>query len=118
MLKIFSFLLKTIGYRFAFEQAKKKGLLLYLKTLQAIRKSLLFAVLLFLSLQLMLMGFIGSVVFGVWLLPLEDQNLKLWILFSFFALVFTVPFVILLIAFSEKTWLKISRADELLNGDS
>ena len=114
MNKFILFLLKTISYNFAVNKAKKKGLLIYLKTLQAVRKSLLFAFMLFLTLQLMMLGFVGLVASGVWLLPLEDQSQRLWILFAVFAAFFTIPLIGLFVLFNEKNWLKISGAENLL----
>ncbi len=114
MIKLISFFLKTISYQFAFEKAKRKSVLIYLKIVSAVRKSLILAILLFVTLQLMVIGMIGAIVSGVWLLPIEDHAVRIWILFSFFATLFLIPFIILVIAFSEKTWLKISRATELM----
>lgn len=118
MNKFLTFLLKTISYNFALNKAKKKGLLIYLKTLQAVRKSLLFAFMLFMTLQLMMIGFVGLVASGVWLLPLEDQSQRLWILFTVFAAFFIIPLVALFVMFNEKNWLKLSGAENLLSQNS
>ena len=114
MFKLLSFLLKTISYQVAFRKAKKKGILFYLKALQGVRQSLLFALILFFTFQIMVLGFIGAVVSGVWLLPIEDTGVRLWILFSVFAVLFLIPLTALIIVFSEKTWLKLSGAHELI----
>ncbi len=108
------YFLKAISYRFALTKAKQQGVLLYLKTLQVARRSLLAVILIFVAFQLMLFGFLGSVVSGIWLLPLEDLSLRIWILFGFFLCLFLIPFIILLYAFSEKTWMRISGADDLV----
>ena len=115
MKKLFFFFLKTVSYRFAFQKAKKQGVLLYLKALQVARKSLLAAFILYFMLQLMVFGFIGAAVSGVWLLPLENSETRLWILLSFFLFLFLIPLIILIISFSEKMWLKASGADKLLH---
>jgi hypothetical protein len=114
MRKILLFAIKSISYNFALKKAKKKGLLIYLKTLQVVRKSMLFAFMLFLTLQLMMIGFVGAIASGVWLIPVEDQATRLWILFGVFSGFFIIPFLALIFIFSEKTWLKISGADDLL----
>jgi hypothetical protein len=113
MLQLLSFLLKTLSYNFAFQQAKKKGLLIYLKVLQIARKSLLFSFVIFLFLQTMILGFIGAVATGIWLLPVEDLKTKLWILFSTFGILFLIPLIIVMILFSERTWYKLSGLDKL-----
>lgn len=106
-------LFKILSYNTALKQAKKKGLLLYLKALQTIRKSLLFAVILFFALQTLSLGFIGALISGVWLLPIEEQSLKIWILFAVFILMILIACISFLIIFSERTWLKISRVEDL-----
>lgn len=62
----------------------------------------------------MVLGFVGAVVSGIWLLPVEDNTVRLWILFSTFSAFFLIPFIALLVLLSEKTWFKASGADELL----
>ena len=113
MNKFLGFLLKTISYNFAVNTAKKKGLLIYLKTLQAVRKSLFFAFTLFLTLQLMMLGFVGAVISGVLLLPF-DESQRLLIIFAVFTLLFLIPLVGLFVLFSEKKWLKVSGAENLI----
>jgi hypothetical protein len=98
----------------AFREIKQKGVLLYLRTLSMVRKSLLFGLLVFCVFQMMVLGFIGAVVSGIWLLPIEDQVIRLWILFGVFASFFIIPFLVLLVLLSEKVWYKASGAEDLL----
>ncbi len=106
------FILKQVFLKFAFDKAKKKAIIIYLKTLQAARKSLLFAFIIFSFFQLMIVGFVGSIATGVWLLPIDDQHFRLLILFSAFLLMFLVPISFLMFFFSEKNWYKVSGAEK------
>ncbi len=114
MKKLLIYFLKTISYRLALTKAKQQGVLLYLKTLQVARKSILASLLIFTAFQLMILGFLGTVISGIWLLPLEDLSIKIWILFGFFTILFLVPVFVLIYAFSEKTWMRLSGAEDLI----
>lgn len=111
--KIFSYLLGQMAYQYAFGKVKKKAVLIYLKTLQAMRRSMLIAVLTFCFLQLMILGFLGTVVTAIWLSP-QDTTTKLYILLSFFAFLFFVPFIVLCVVFSQRVWFRVSGAEKLL----
>lgn len=99
------------GGKFAATHMRRKGLIVYLRALQAIRKSVLFGIAFFALIQLMLMGLIGSFVTGVFLTN-QDLTAKLWILLAGFLVIFSLPFVGLAYLFSEKTWLKASGAQQ------
>lgn len=114
LFRLLSFLLKTLFYQYTFRRVKKSGLLVYLKALQIVRKSILLAVLLFFFLQIMLFGFVGMIVMGVWLWPTDDIQLKLWVLFGTFAFLFIVPVTGLCFALSDKVWYKMSGAEQLM----
>lgn len=114
ILQIVVFLMKTLFYQHAFRQAKKTGLLTYLKILQVTRKSLILAVFLFFFLQMMFFGFIGLVVTGVWLWPTDDLHLKLWVLFGVFSFLFLVPALGLFFIFSDRMWFRLSGAKKML----
>lgn len=114
MRKIFSFFLSQMAYKYAFGQVKKKAILIYLKMLQATRRSIIIALLAFFTLQLMIFGFLGMVITGVWLLPLEDVNAKLYILLGFFGVLFLVPLIGLSIFLSERFWFRLSGAEQML----
>lgn len=111
--KIFSYFLGQMAYQFVFGQVKKKATLIYLKTLQAMRRSLVAALAVFCILQLMIFGFLGAVVTSIWLLP-HDVNTKLYFLLSFFAVIFILPFVALCFALSERLWFRLSGAEKIL----
>lgn len=112
--KILSYLLGQLAYQYAFGQVKKKALLIYLKTLQATRRSFIAAIAVFCILQLMVFGFLGTVITAVWLLPLEDVNTKLYILLGFFGFLFLIPLIGLCIFLSERVWFRASGAEQLL----
>lgn len=111
----FTYFLGQFAFQFLLKQAKKKAVLTYLKTLKVIRQSLLAAVLLLVTLQLMVMGFVGVMVAGIWLYPSEDLQTKLWILFGLSLTLFLIPSIGLFLFFSEKMWLRISGAEKLLS---
>lgn len=90
---------------------RRKGLIVYLRTLQAVRKSVIAAIAFFCVLQLMVIGLIGSFVTAV-LLSNQDQISKLWLLLSGFLILFIVPLIGLIFALSERTWMKASGAQE------
>ena len=69
--------------------------------------------LVFSILQMMIIGFIGTIIAGIFLLP-QDFESKVWILFFVFIGLFIIPFAVLIYALSEKIWYKASGADELL----
>lgn len=96
---------------------KRKGLIVYLRALQAIRKSVIIAIAFFCLIQLMLMGLVGTFVTGV-LLTNQDTTAKLWILLAGFLIVFALPFLGLAFLFSERTWLKASGAQEFFANET
>src|SRR4051794_8965417 len=71
---------------------RRQGLIVYLRTLQAIRKSVLVAIAFFCLIQLMIFGLIGTFVSAV-LLSGQDQISKLWILLAGFLVLFAAPLV-------------------------
>jgi len=106
-------LIRSFLYKKAARSIRKKAVLAYLRALQITRASLAGFIALFLFLQLMLVGFIGSVVVGVFLIP-QDLEVRLWILFAVFSLFFLVPLAALLFAFSEKVWYRHSGAEKMV----
>jgi|GEM_PF-1152482 len=99
------------GGKFAMTHMRRKGLIVYLRALQAIRKSVLVAIAFFCLIQLMLMGLVGTFVTGV-LLSNQEPASKLWILLAGFLIIFALPLIGLAFLFSERTWLKASGAQE------
>ncbi|MBS1971312.1 MAG: hypothetical protein JSU04_13470 [Bdellovibrionales bacterium] len=106
-------LVRSFLYKKAARSIRKKGVLAYLRALQVLRKSLAGSVLLFVFLQLMVVGFIGSIVVGVFLIP-QDLEVRLWILLGVFGVFFLLPFVILLFIFSERVWYRLSGAEKMV----
>ena len=111
----FTYFLGQFAYRYLFSQLKKKVVVTYLKTLKVIRQSLLAAVLLLVTLQLMTLGLVGVMVSSIWLYPTDDLQTKLWILFALSLTLFLVPGLGLFLFFSEKMWLQMSGAEKLLS---
>jgi hypothetical protein len=107
-------LLRSFVYKQTGKILQKKAVLIYLKTLQTFRKTLAGSLFLFVFLQLMLVGLVGALVVGVFLLPQELET-KLWILLSVFLLFFILPFFTLLILFSEKIWFQASGAEKMVS---
>lgn len=107
------YFVRAVLYKKAVSRAKARGVLFYLKTLQIARLSLMGVLAVFALVQVLLFGFFGAVVTGVWLLP-QDENIKLWILFGVFASFCLVTSGFLLFAFSEKIWYQLSGAEEMV----
>lgn len=109
---IFFFVRRSL-YKKTLQKGKRLGLLYYLRAVQVVRKSLVLALVLFFSLQMMVMGLIGAVATGIWLIP-TDHEMKLWILFGSFAGIFLLPFAILCWVLSDRTWYRLSNAQTLV----
>ena len=113
-----SFLQSTISTlisQFAFQKAKKKALVIYLKVLQSTRRSLMLVLLVFMILQMFILSFCGLMITVIWLLPNSDLITKLYWLLGFFALLFFVSFSALGILLSEKSWFKFSGVDKIVD---
>lgn len=100
--------------RLALSHLKRRSLLVYLRTLQAVRRSLLAAVVFACCLQLLVIGAVGTFVTGV-LLTDQEWATKLWILFGGFATLLALPAVALTILLSERVWFKASGAGKLFS---
>lgn len=107
------YFLGQMAYQYAFGKVKTKAILIYLKTLQAMRRSLAVGLIVFCILQFMVFGFLGIIVTAIWLLP-EDTNAKLSILLGFFAVIFFVPFIALCYLLSERVWFRASGVKNLI----
>lgn len=116
--EILIFALKTLSYQYVVKRTKRKVLIIYLKSLQVVRKSLIAAFAVFFSFQLMIFGFIGSVIMSIWLWPTLDYESKLWALFIFFLILFLLPLIILCIALSEKFWFHLSGVKKIIHQTS
>lgn len=94
-------------------EAKRHGVIAYLKVLQASRRAIAGLLIAAFVMQLMILSFVGTLVTGVWLLELEAQT-KLLILFGTFAGLFFVPAAILAFILSERVWYKASGAAKIV----
>ncbi len=113
MFKIFSFLLKFIEGRWVVNQAKKAGVLFYLRFLAVLRQSLMGLLFILVAFQIIMFSLVGLVVTGVYLAPIETE-MKAWVLFGICCFTLIVAAVLLAYAFSEKTWLKYSGANDMI----
>lgn len=104
LLKIFE------GHRLV-QESKKKGILLYLKLLQAVRKSIVGALLVFFALQIFIFSIVGVVLTGLYLSPFENET-KALILFGLCLIVALFFGIVLSYVLSEKTWFKHSGASQ------
>ena len=96
------------------KEINRKGLVAYLRFLNASRRLLATVLGLFVFLQLMIISFVGALVTGV-LRWTPDAKTQLEILFFAFCAMFVFPAIILLVAFSEKLWFKVSGAQKLVD---
>lgn len=110
---ILYFIARSLFYKQAAKRAKVQGVLIYLKTLQVARLSLVGILVVFSLVQLILFGFVGALITGVWLLP-QDPQMKLEILFGIFVVLFVALLALLIFAFSEKIWYNLSGAEEMV----
>jgi uncharacterized membrane protein len=67
----------------------------------------------FFFLQLMILSLVGLLVTGV-LLSNYDFRVKMEILFCLFAVLFSLPFLVLIIILSERLWFRASGAEKLV----
>lgn len=95
-------------------EAKRHGVIAYLKLLQGSRYALIGLLVVGFVLQLMILSFIGVLVTGVWLLELETQT-KLFVLFGVFASLFFIPAALLAYVLSERVWYKASGAEKVVD---
>ena len=94
-------------------EAKRHGVIAYLKLLQGSRHALIGLLVVGFVLQLMILSFVGVLVTGVWLLELETQT-KLFVLFGVFASLFCIPAALLAYVLSERVWYKASGAEKIV----
>ena len=105
--KVVSLLLKIMeGHRMVTD-AKKKGLLFYLRILQGIRLGSLGVLALIFFFQVFFFSIVGLLASVLYLSPI-DFELKVWIVFGVCLAVVAIMTGVLIHVFSEKTWLKHS----------
>jgi hypothetical protein len=115
---LISFLLRRFIFKtaanFAAQRTKRSLALIYLKALSAIRRSLLTAICVFIFLQLMVFGLIGTIIATIYLLPVTSLETKFLILLGVSLFLLIIPLSILIFMFSERNWLRHSGAQALL----
>jgi hypothetical protein len=97
----------------AWLQYQRQGVLIYLKSLQAIRRGVAGSLLVFLFLQTMILGLVGTSV-AVVFLAVEDGTHRLWALLGIFAVLFIVPLLTICYLMSERAWFRLSGAGPLV----
>lgn len=95
-------------------EVKRTGALAYLRVLQGSRRFLILSLAAFLILQLMVLSAFGALVTG-FLIWNHDFAAKMEILFWVFAALFSLPFMALLVGFSERFWYKASGAERIVD---
>lgn len=88
-------------------------MLYYLKTLRATRRGLLGLVSVMLIFQTMMLSLLGAGVVGVFL-AVDAPERRLWILLGVFAVMFLIPFMVIMALFSEKLWYRASGAEKMV----
>lgn len=114
---IFRFLFMIIGAQVkksVVHEAKRKGVVAYLRVLQGSRLFFVVCLAAFLILQAMMISFFGLLVTGL-LLWDHDFAAKIEILFYIFLALFSVPFLVLIVITSERFWYKMSGAARLVD---
>lgn len=114
MLTVLRMIFRMFFFRVFANKIRRKGMLIYLKVLRIARKSIMALLAIYACLQLMLFGFVGAVASGIYLLPIEDQTTRLWILFAVSMGFFLIPAIGLMIILSERTWVKASGVEAML----
>lgn len=95
----------------AWRALKKQGQLIYLKALDAVRRSVRFLFLIILCSQIMICG-LGMVVYSSFqLLPLEEIQRHYWMLGVGICFL-TVPLVLVLWGTSDRAWLNAAHSDK------
>ncbi len=95
-------------------QAKRTGLLAYLRVLRGTRRFLILSLATFLILQFMVLAAFGALVTGFMLWD-HDFAAKIEILFYVFLGMFSLPAIALLVLFSERIWYKASGAARIVD---
>tara|TARA_B110001454_G_scaffold219198_1_gene251566 strand:+ start:144760 stop:145110 length:351 start_codon:yes stop_codon:yes gene_type:complete len=110
---VLSILLKIFEGHRLIQESKKRGVLMYLKILQAVRTSIVGALLVVFALQIFVFAVVGVVLTAIYLAPFEDDT-KAWILLGLCGTIVLLVGVVLTHIFSEKTWFKHSGASQLI----
>lgn len=94
-------------------ELKARTLKVYLQVIQGGRRTMLYAFIVLMTLQLMVFSLIGAVVCGVLLIDC-DLQCKLQILLGSFLALLILPAIGFVFLMSEKTWFRVSGAQSLI----
>lgn len=94
-------------------EARRQGVLIYLRVLHTARHGLMAAVAVLLFFQLMIMTLCGAVVSALWLWDTDPQT-RLMVLFGICSALFTLSVAALTALFSQKLWYKASGAQDMV----
>ncbi len=94
-------------------RSKAKGISFYLKVLQTARRSLIALALLFLSLQVMLLGLVMAVASGLYLLP-WTLELKAYLALGLGLSLFLFPLGFVIYGLSDRFWYRQSGAEDMV----
>lgn len=111
---VLSLLLKIFEGHRLIQESKKKGILMYLKLLQAVRTSIVGALIVVFALQIFVFAVVGVVLTSLFLVPIENET-KAWILLGLCGTIVLFVGIVLSRIFSEKTWFKHSGVDQLIS---
>lgn len=109
---IISILLKVFEGHRLIREAKKKGILFYLKFLQAVRTSIVGVLLVVVALQIFISAVVGLILTALYLAPIENE-MKAWVLLGLCGAIVLIVGIVLTHVFSEKTWFKHSGVNQL-----
>lgn len=96
------------------KKTEAKGVLIYLKTVNGIRRTLMGVMTLFFVFQVVVLSFFSTLVFSLWLAPWELET-KLWIGLGVSFCLFFIPFCFFTYMLQEKIWYKVSQAEQWLD---
>jgi len=111
---ILTWLLPLLIKARAMRHARRRGTLVFLKTLEGVRLSLAGLIAVFIVLQFLSTGFFVMVGAGLWLLPIE-LDYKMWSLLGLGVMLFFVPLMALIYFLSGRFWYRASGAEKMVN---
>jgi hypothetical protein len=104
---------QTILLKAMWTKVQGKGVLAYLKAVEAVRRGVTGSILVLIFLQTMVIGLVGITIATVFLAT-EDNQSRLWILLGIFTFLFVVPLLAIGYMMSGKVWFRISGAERVL----
>jgi len=111
---LFWHLLQTFGIKAAKTELRRQSLLVYLRFLRGLRKSIVGVLLLSVLFQLMVLGLVGTLVAVVALWPGLELELRLEIFAGVSLVLFLAPLFCFGILLSDRAWYRASGAANLI----